>query len=323
MRKNLRTVKSGIIFGVLLLSLFVAFNPTASAGLINVDPLINVVYPVQDENIVPNSGVLDIPLLTTFTLTGAVASFVEGRSLLSDTPIQIELKVVNKPEWCDASISNPLVQLTPKSPDPYRSTLTVTVTENAPAFTQGVVKISATSKLQRGLLFNIAQTTVEFDVSFIIGYWAVVSYALPKGNLLEIGPLDTADFEIEVQNLGNGQTKVLMEVLEIPEGDWSVNIISSVTLSSAVYGGAATSDTVHLRIKPPYGFGFHNERRSFKVKFKPHFLGRPDLVGSEETLTFTIQNVGLSPGAGFEIPMIVSVAVIIFLIYYFYWIKRK
>ncbi len=324
MRKNLRTVKTGIIFGILLLSMFIAFIPTTSAGLIKVSPLINVNYPAQYENIIPNSGVLDIPLTTSFELTGPFGGIVESKSLLGPTPIQIELKVVSTEEWTTASISNPIVKLTPQQADPDKTArVTVTVTEKAPAFTQGVVKISATSKLQRGILFNIVEETVEFDVSFIVGYWSVVSYGLPKGNLVEIGPLDTADFPIDIENIGNGLTYVGIELVEIPEGDWSVAIASSVQLASPIYPGEETSKTVHLRIKPPIGFGFHNERKSFSVKFTPYYLGRIDLVGQPEVITFNVQNIGLSPGAGYEIPMIVTVVVIIFLIYYFFYKQRK
>jgi len=318
MRKNFRTVKTGIIFGILLFSLFAFLVPSASAGFIPVKPLILVTYPRPEKNIIPLGGALDIPLDTTFTLTGPIAKIVQSASLLSGAVVQIELKVVQTPDWCDASITNPLVQLAVDHTEPFQSILTVTVTENAPAFTQGVVRISATSKVQPGIVFNIGEETVEFDISFIIGYWAVVSYGPTKGNFMEIGPLDTADFEIDVENLGNGPTYVAIEVVDIPEDDWSVNIKSSVILSSAVYGGEGASEKVLLRIKPPYGFGFHNERRTFKIKFTPNYLGQAQLIGQEETLQFVVQNVGLSPGVGFEIPLIVAVVVIIFLIYYFY-----
>jgi len=323
MRKNFRTVKTGIIFGILLLSLFVALVPSTSAGFIPVDPLILVKYPKPEQNVVPLGRALDITLETTFTLTGPIANIVQKASLLRDAVIQIELKVIQTEEWCEASIANPLVQLPMTHTEPFPSTLTVTVTENAPAFTQGIVRISATSKVQHGILFKISEQTVEFDISFIIGYWAVVAYEPTRGNFMEIGPLDTADFEIDVENLGNGPTYVSIEILEIPEDDWSVNIKSSVILSSAVYGGEGSSEKVLLRIKPPYGFGFHNERRNFKVRFTPIYLGQSDLVGQPETLQFVVQSVGLSPGVGFEIPLIVAVVVIIFLIYYFYRQSKK
>lgn len=323
MKKNFRTVKTGVIFGVLLFSLFAIFVPSSSAGPVKIKPLINITYPRPEENLIPLSGRLEIPLYTTFALTGVWASIVEKYSLLKGTVIQIELKVVSTEDWCEASITNPLAQLTLGYTEPWQSTLTVTVTENAPAFAQGIVKISATSKEQPSLLFSIAEETVEFDISFIIGYWAVVSYQMPKGTLMEVGPLDTADFEIEIENIGNGPTEVAMEIIDIPEGDWSINIVAVVQLSSAVYGGEGTKKTVHLKVKPPYGFGFHNERVNFKVKFTPYYIGRADLVGREQIITFNVQNVGLSPGAGYEIPMIVAVLVIIVVILYLYRWRKK
>jgi len=322
MRKNLRSVKTGIIFGTLLLSLFIAFLPTTSAGFLNVPPLINVTYPIQNENVIPNSGVLDIPLSTTFTLTGPWASAAE-KGLLGTTVVQIELKVIQKPDWCTASISNPLAQIKVGQPEPYPSTLTVTVNENAPAFQQGVVRISATSKIQRSVLFNIGEETVEFDISFIIGYWSVVSYDMPDGTLVEVGPLDTADFQIDIENIGNGPTYVGIEIVDIPEDEWSVNIASSVQLAAAVYQGGGTKKTVHLKIKPPYGFGFHNDRKTFGVKFTPSYLGKPELIGQTETIYFNVQNIGLSPGYGYEIPLIITVVVIIILFFYFYRQRKK
>ena len=318
MKKNFRIFKMMIIFGLVLFSLFTILTPDTSAGIIKVKPLITVTYPPSSENIIPNSGVLLIELSTTFKLTGIGASFVESYSLIKDSPVSIELKVENKESWIDASIDNPLVSMTLQETESQKSQLKITVTENAPAFQLGKVTISATSKEQPGLGFGIAKETYLFDVSFIVGYWPVVKYELPKGNLMQIGPLDTADFEIDLDNLGNGVTYVGIEPIDIPGGDWSINIASSVILASAVVNKAGTQASVHLIIKPPYGFGFHNDRQTFKVKFSPSYLGKPELIGQEETITFTIQSIGLSPGAGFEIPLIVIVVVVIGLFIYLY-----
>jgi hypothetical protein len=200
----------------------------------------------------------------------------------------------------------------------------LTVTEQAPAFQQGTIRISATSVALPGLLFTITEERYDYDISFEIGYWPVISYEPEKGTLMEIGPLDTADFPIKLENLGNGLTRVQIEPVDLPSGDWSVNIASSVTLASATAQGGASEKTVHLVIKPPYGFGFHNERETFKIRFTPYYQGGDaSLVGISETLTFNVQNVGISPGIGFEIPLIISVVVIIGLIIYLFRIKLR
>jgi hypothetical protein len=324
-RKFFIKVKTGIIFGILLLSLFITFNPTISAGIINVDPIINVTYPVQEEEIIPNSGVLDIPLFTTFRLIGPFARFVERFSLLGDVVLQIELKIVDMPDWCEASISDPLVKLPLDHTEPYQSSLTVTVNENAPAYTQGVVKIRATSKIQRGLIFNIDEQSVEFEVSFIIGYWSVVSYALPEGNIAEIEPFETADFHIEIENLGNGPTKVSIELVDITEEKWDINIVSNIILGSPAFGESGTSKTVHLKIKPKINSNWKNKIETFKVKFKSSYLGRPYLLGSEEIIQFNVRKIGSlkeeeETGNNLLIILIVTVVIIIFLSIF---LKRK
>lgn len=322
MKRNFRKVKSGFILGLVLFSMFAIFAPSSSAGPVKVNPLIEVTYPTAQDNLIPLSGALQIQLQTSLSLTGIGATFVSDTSLLKDSSIPVNLNVIQTESWIDASIDNSQVSLLLSENVPKTSTLKITVTEQAPAFTQGRVRISATSSVLDGLLFSVQKATREFDVSFVVGYWPVVNYELPKGSFMQIGPLDTATFPVDITNLGNGYTRVAAEILEIPEGDWSVNIISSVKLGSAAEGGQNNKAKVQLVIKPPYGFGFHNERETFKVRFTPNYVGRPDLVGQTEVITFNVQNVGMSPGAGFEIPLIVATLVIIGFIFYLYK-KRK
>jgi len=323
MIKSFRRIKASIIMGILMVCIFAAFTTNTSAGIVKVEPLITVTHPRADENVIPKSGVLDIPLNTSFELTGIGAGYVETSSLLRESSVTITLTVVEKNDWIDASITNsPAIIKVGGSVRPWSSTLSLTVTEKAPAFSLGMVKIRATSNKLPGLLFDIDEKSQDFEIPFEVGYWPVVNYEVPEGNLKEIGPLDTADFPIELDNLGNGVTYVSIEIIEMPGEDWTASIPSSVTLSSSVYTSEGGNKAiVHLTIKPPYGFGFHNERKSFKVKFTPQYLGRPDLVGQPEIMTFNIQSVGMSPGAGFEIPLIVTILVVLFVGIYIY--KRR
>jgi hypothetical protein len=323
MNENFRRVKSVIIIGVLLTSLFFVFAPTASAGILRAPPLIIVQYPPQEENIIPNSGVLDIVLETTIALTGPWRSFVERSPLLYGSTLQIRLNVESSPDWCDASIANPTLSIPLDSTQPFQSRLTLTVTEKAPAFQQGTVKISAKSVALPGLLFTITEERYDYDISFEIGYWPVISYSPEKGNYMKIGPMDTADFPIKLENLGNGVTYVQIEPIGLPGEDWSVSSPSSVTLSSSVGEGAGSESTIHLVVKPPYGFGFHRERQDFQLRLTPYYLGNPELRGITETMTFTVENVGISPGYGFEIPLIIFIIVIIAFIIYFFRYKWK
>ena len=296
LRKIFSTVKIGILLGTLILSLFFAFVPTTSAGIIDIPTLINVSYPIQEENVNPNAEALTIPLETTFTLTGRWASYAEN-SRIGKSVVQIELKVVEKPDWCKASISNPLANIAVGEEEPYKSFLTVTVNENAPAFQQGVVRISATSLSKRGLLFNIVGNTTEFDISFIIGYLSDVVYELPKGTFAEIKTSGKIDFPIEIKNFGNSPTFVDIELMDYPEKIWDVDITSSVQLSSGYYDSEKTKKTVYLKIKPKKSSDWKNDRETFRLKFTPSYLGRPELQGKQEIIIFNVQKIDGEEGS--------------------------
>jgi hypothetical protein len=310
-----RKIQTGVIFGALLLTLLITFVPISSAGIINVPPLINVTYPKQEDVIIPNSGVLDIPLLITAKLTGPWAKFVEKFSLLRNKVMEIELNVVQKPDYCTASISNPLAKIKVREPEPYKSTLIVTVNENAPAFKQVTVKISATSKIESGLIFNIAEETVEFDINFIAGYWCVVGYNIPGGTLKEIKSDETTDFQIDIENIGNGATLVEIELIDEPKEGWSANIASTVQLASAVTQDGDTKKTVHLKIHPPTKSDKNKIRKTFGVRFTPSYLGRPELKGQTEILFFNVEaNYNLEKESESENNLLIILGTVIFLI---------
>jgi hypothetical protein len=312
-RKIFSTVKSGIILGTLLLSFIIAFVPITSAGIIDVPTLINVSYPSQEENVIPNGEALTIPLETSFTLTGRWASYVEN-SRIGKSVIQIELKVVEKPDYCSASISNPLANIAVGEEEAYLSFLTVSVNENAPAFQQGVVRISATSVSKRGLLFNIVGNTTEFDINFIIGYFSDVTYELPKGTFAEIKQSEKIDFPIEIENLGNGPTLVNIELMDYPEKVWDVDITSSVQLGSGIYESENTKKMVYLKIKPKNYSDWNNNRETFRVKFTHNYLGKPELQGQQEIINFNVQKIGSGEGTVNNILIILILAIILIIL---------
>jgi len=327
MTKNFKSLKICMVLGILLISTLLVFTTASSARLLSVEPIIKVSPKRPDDNIVPKSGVLYINLTTTFELTGIASTWVKSASLLRDSIVTINLQVQEDYDWIDASISNQLVKIKLSDPQPYVSELSLTVTEKAPAFTQGKVTIVATSSMLSGLLVTINEKTETFDVPFEVGYWPVVNIAPVKGTLKQVGPTDTAEFPVDLTNFGNGMTKVLIEVTDMPEGDWSVSVPSSVTLQSSDVSDEGIKDTVNIKVKPPYGFGFHNTRKSFKVTFTPIYIGQtvasPELMGQPETVTFTVQSVGFSTGTGFELPTIIIVLAILFVGLYLYKTRKR
>jgi hypothetical protein len=278
-------------------------------SLFAADALINVVYPAQGDYVTPNSGVLDIPLATYFTLSGRFADL--QRNLLSGKTMEIELSIVNTPEWCDASLSNPLAQLSFDNTEPYESSLTVTVTEEAPAFTQGVVTIKAKSQDISGFFFKrVNAAEAEFDVSFIIGYWPVLSLEL-KDSFWKIPPVKQKEIPITLKNIGNGPTKVNIYIEEIPK-KWDITYPKSVSLGSAVFGGDSVTKEILIKVRPPKYF----KNETINVTITHHYIGRPDLEGQPTNILFTFENDGsIEEEMDFTLIIIIGVLILIIFAY--------
>jgi hypothetical protein len=285
-------------------------------------PLIDIEYENIKDQVIPGGDEIEILFNISFELTGHYADFQSKR--FKNDVINIELSIEEKPSWCKASIIDTYVRLPFDSTEQYQSILKVEINKYAEAFTQNYVKVKATSPEISGLFFTRVKSGQRiFDIPFVVGYLCVVAYKMPKGNLTEVGPLETADFEIDIENLGNGPTLVNIDLVDEPVKGWSVNIVSSVQLGSGIHESEAKKKTVHLRIKPPYEFGYHNERETFGVKFTPSYIGRPELAGQQVTYYFNVQNVGMSPGVGYEIPLAIIVVVLFIITCISLFLKRR
>jgi len=327
MKKNLKTVKTGIIFGLVLISMFAVFIPNASAGLLTVDSALQVTFDktTTEKFVVPASGPITMKILTQFEIYGAFSNLIET-SLLSTSQAQIDLQVVEGPSWCTATLSpsNFFLDVNTKLSDPFIAELSISVNELAPAFEEGKVKISAHNTKITGVAFNIGEHTTEIEIPFTVGYSPAISFTTPNGNFMEIGPMDTANFEIQIENLGNAETEVVCEILNAPK-DWSPNIVTAVLLGSNVKGEEGTTKTVYFKVKPPYGFGYHSEAQSFQVKLTPYYYKNPSYVGKEYILTFNIQSRGFST-YGFEIlliAIIIGIVLLYIIIMMYKKVKRK
>ena len=325
MKKSLRTVKTTIVFGILLASLFIAFGSNASAGPFTLTPYVDATYDTEaaQKVITPIETTLTIPLFIKYSVTGplvALGSVPEYISKTTRAYIDLEIVTETVPSFCTATLSVPTVNafIAEQPQESTAANLQVSVNDNAPGFEDFTVQIKITARKVQGLLVKIekSQPTI-LDVRVKPKFAALINVELPKGNYLEIGPMDTADFEIMINNLGNAPTVVNFEILDIPK-DWSPNIQTTMLVGSGLEGDAAASKTVVLRIKPPYGFGYHSERETIRVKVTPTYYRNPDLVGRVDTYVFTIQSRGFST-PGFESALVfIALAGIAFI-----YIKKK
>ena len=254
------------------------------------EPVITISHEPENIIINPNDETTEITIKIFYNLTGRYVRYQESR--LRHRVIPIELSMEEPPEWCNVEILNEDLKIIIGDDQPLNTTLKITVTEKAPAFEQYEIKLKASTCEIWGLFFlRVFNGEAEHDIPIMADYWPLVTANAKNGNYVEIEQKQTADFEIELENLGNGPTYVECEILNSPSG-WSTNIESRVSLASAATGSGNTKQTVHLVIKPPSNYGYSNKIGSFRVKFTPSYVGRPGLLGQPETITFTVKSMG-------------------------------
>jgi hypothetical protein len=321
MAKKFMAIKTSFVLAMLIMSMFAALSFSASARIFKIEPILNFEYDTPTENVIPMGDVLTINISTSFSLSGVGANFVQKRSLLKNSEIIIKLNVSTDNDWVYANIIDPLATLrVSQAGETWESTLQISVSEEAPAFTLDKVTVTATSSNLAGFLFNIEEKTEIFEVPFEIGYWGVVSYNACDGNYFEVTPYNITRIPINIKNLGNGATVVNLEVVESPE-NWNISIPSSIILQPF----EEEEQQVFLEVLTDHTF----DEETIQIKTTSHYLGSPNLQGTSEILTFDIINDGSykEPSDGFEINIvilaIILVLLIIFIMVVVIFIKRK
>jgi hypothetical protein len=291
MTKKFKTVKASFVTALMLASLIIAVVPHTSAGIIfDLQSVLNVTWGNEtQEPIVPRGELRSLTLVITHTI--ARGTLGEGILVsLTGALIKIDVSVIEKSSWCTAVISQGTLSVTvqPNAVSTVETTVTIQVANEAPAYGLGYVKIKAAAE-QTGIIAGYAN---EFTLNFIPAYNALISVSLPEANSKEIGPMDTVVFPVEITNLGNARTIVLLNVDSIPEG-WNAIITSQLVLEEA----AGSQGTAFLIIQPPRSFGYHNDEKTIKISMQPVKADDPTKKGQITYETFLVQSRGFSlPG---------------------------
>ncbi len=316
MTKNFKTVKASFVTGIVVISLVFAVLPTASAGLLlNLQSALLITWntAATNEPVIPRGQLLQLSLnITHYVTRGAL-----GRGLLQfykGSPVTITIQIIETPSWVTATLSQGSLQATinPDQPTAYSTMITLQVDDNAPAYSQGYIKLQATAS-KAGFIKGITQ---EFTLTFIPGYKPLIKAEYPDSNTMQIGPLDTAVFPIKITNLGNAQTIVKFTIEKVPEG-WNAIITSELLLGE----GNGSTNTAYLVIKPPKNFGYHNDEKTIRISMLPVKYDTPTNVGAITINDFLVESRGFST-PGFEsIAFIGALTIVLTLITYFR--KRK
>jgi len=322
MNAKLNKFKIGIITFLLLTSLlFVTMSPASKAAKQPIKNWITdniyVCYnemKIEYDKVAAESALLPVTMIKVIPITistrvnGYFAEYIMPYYTKSPIPSIIELSVVEAPDWCKATILPNKLGI-PVSND-WQSkniNLSLVINENAFAFSTGKIKIKASAS-RVGAVDGI---TVTHDITFTPGYLPFLKIN-PLNNFDLVGPKDTANFDIEIENLGNAKTRVSFELLDVPEG-WSAFIAQSDVIGSKITGGDSKK-TFRLTVEPPYGFGYHDERGIIRVSIIPSYFGNETLKGESYLLSFIVQSKGFST-PGFELVFVLfALVAVVFIV---------
>jgi len=282
---------------ILFLSIFLASVPTTLAGPL--DKIYECQYALDvdydaaaaEAPFLPLDMTVDIPLTLNLRVIGIYAE--EMMPYYRSSSTLVDLYINHTSTWCTATISPAFLMVSADDEwVPSNTTLHVKVDENSRAFADGNVQL----RIEIGGLGAILARTFNVDIPFRPGYLSQLKIHTEVTNQL-IEPLDTANFDIELENLGNAKTNVTCRVLNVPK-DWVISIDSNTIVGSKTLG-ENPKKIVSLVIRPPYGFGYHQDREVIQVSIVPSYYDDDKLIGQEYLLSFIVQSRGFST-PGFE-----------------------
>jgi hypothetical protein len=293
MTKKLKAIKASIVTGLVLIGVLVAVLPTTSAGpILNLQSILNVTWGNETQQpLVPRGELRTLTLVITHTVT-KTALGAGALSALKGALIPINVLITEKPSWCTATIEQGTLSVTvqPDTISTVETKVSIQVANDAPAYSLGYIKIKATAEKTS----LIAGCENDVTLNFIPAYKALISLSLPETNSKEIGPMDTAVLPIDITNLGNARTMVVLDVISVPK-DWTAIITSQLLIEE----GAGSTGTAYLIVKPPKSFGYHNDEQTIKISMQPVDADDYSKKGETTYETFLVQSRGFST-PGFE-----------------------
>jgi len=323
MTKNLKSVKASLILGLLLVSTFAIFAPTPQAGVIvNLTSVVNLgPYNQNLTNVAikPRATGFSTDIEFEYYVTGSAGILnLLGEALLAiheGRPAKLKVEAFGYPSWATVTVSNwPTVQISKTHQYP-KITLTVKLGSDAPAYGEGEIRLRVTVD-KVGLVEGANE---EYGFAFSAGFLPLVQAQFSGGESRQVGPMDTVSIPIEIQNLGNARTLVDLQVTNVPDG-WGAVITNDVIIEE----GEGSKATAYLTVKPPKGFGYHDDMATIIVSYTPKMAENLNFVGDTRTVDVLIESRGFSV-IGMEIlllPVILIIALLL-VIYYFVYKKRR
>ena len=97
--------------------------------------------------------------------------------------------------------------------------------------------------------------------------------------------------------------------------DWIAVVTDSITVERGEKG------TAYVTVKPPKGFGYHDDDASIRVKMTPAYADDPTVRGASEPVTLVVESRGISV-IGIEVVLPIIVVIILAIVAIYWFIKR-
>ena len=324
MKKNFIAIKTTLIMGIMLFSLFSVLTPLTSARegiFVNFSSIAVLNWENKSEEpIVPIQDLVTYKLKLEYTVTkGGLFGENIIYSLFKSRRVDIKLEIVDSSDWAIAQLEQYVIAANiPKSvgnSEDYFVNIYLSLKEDAPAFERGSIGIKVTIP-NVGPIQGFNQiSTLPFKPDF-----RALIDVNPQINSKIIGPMDVTSFPIDIENQGNGRTKVFLEVdyESLPEG-WTAVIDDNVIIETGNMG--ENTKTVYLTVYPPKGFGYHDDIANVRVKVTPTWAENTNIRGNYEYVTVNVESRGISV-IGIEVVLSVIVLIVLIIIGIYLIYKR-
>jgi hypothetical protein len=302
---NLRV---GILVGLVVLSLFAGFAPSASAQAECNAVSQGCATTTQLTATPPSSPVkplgpfLAVPISIVYTYVPTSVSLAET---------QVALAVTNAPTWAVATVSPSTVfapvDFAPSGAQPVQRTLStfllISATIDAPAFTQGVIEVTATAAANGNLLPSSGKVQVPIQAD----YFSIIQASTPEA-IQKAKPQAQVTFPITVTNFGNALTKVTFGLDQPAPPSWQVTLPTPITLQARQQGQNQNVATANFVIQTPYQNGYMNVVGAITLRLTSAYALDPKVVG-DSTIVSTLTTTKGFYVPGFD-PLLAAFAVV-------------
>jgi len=238
----------------------------------------------------------------------------------------VNLSIEEKSDWCTAELDKESVEFDFDNQFQEREfSITFSVNETAPAFEEDKIKIKAEFVYQgNGSLMKATNTTtIIFRPDF------VSKIDINATDFESIAPLEETIIPINITNFGNGETNVLVEIVENEEDEfknWNVSLEKWDIIIPVNYDDNVRQ--INLKVTPPENFNNKTIDLKFYTRSTPvEGIDVEDLEGLEYSFAITVENDrSLETEDEFEIDtnlLIIAIVVIVLIVGAIIFLSRR